>query len=291
MTTKSAKTPKPDSTQGSKMTREENGNITFEITVPASKVEEARKKVVSHLVSHVQVPGFRKGKAPRAKAEARLNQNTVKEETLKLVLPDAYNDAVKKSGVTPILNPQIHIEVFADGTDLKVKAITAEAPQIKLGDYKNAVKKITSKEKATKPKKGEAEKKPDTNAIVTAALTSTEIKIPEIIVEQEVTRLLSQLIDELKTIGLTLDQYLTSRNLDGEKIRAEYKKKAENDLKLEFMLRKIADEEKITVTEKDIEEALKTIDSQEQREQISKNPYLVANIIRQQKTLEFLTTL
>lgn len=291
MTTKSAAAPKAESTSTSTMTREENGNLTFELTIPASDVEKARKKVVSHLVSHVQVPGFRKGKAPRAKAEGMLNKNTVKEETLKLVLPDAYNEAVKKERVTPILNPQIHIEVFDEGTDLKVRAVTAEAPVVKLGNYKDAVKTVTAKDKIIKSTKEKKDEKTDTNAVVTAALESTEIKIPEVIIEQEVTRLLSQLLDELKTIGLTLDQYLASRGLDGDKIRDEYKKKAENDLKLEFMLRKIADEEKITVNEEDIANALKTIEDPAQREQIAQNPYLVANIIRQQKTLEFLTTL
>lgn len=290
-TIKKTKAPKKETSTTPNITREENGNITLEITIPVNEVEAARKKVVDNLVNHVEIPGFRKGKAPRAKAEARLNKNTIKEETLKLVLPDAYNKEVQKAGINPIMNPQVHIEVFEEGTDLKVKAVTAEAPEVKLNDYKDKVKAITASTKIIKPGEENQEKKPDTNAIVTAALDATEIKIPQILIDQEVTRLLSQLLDELKTIGLTLDQYLTSRNLDGDKIREEYKKKAELDLKLEFMLRKIGDEEKITVTEQDVEDALKTITDEKQRAQIASNPYLVVNVIRQQKTLDYLTNL
>ena len=289
MTKKSEKKAEQKATE--KVVRDENGNITLNITVPSKKVEDARKKVVDHLVTHVQVPGFRKGKAPRAKAEAQLSKDKIKEETLKMVLPDAYSEAVKEAGINPIINPQIHIEVFDEGTDLKVKAITAEAPEIKLGDYKKAVKDVTAKTKIIKPGEEGKEQKPNMGEIIEAAMKTTDIKIPLVLVDQEVTRLLSQLIDELKSIGLTLDQYLASRNLDGEKIREEYRKKAEHDLKLEFMLRKIGDVEKITVNEKDIEDALSSIQDETQRQQVMQNPYLVANIIRQQKTLDHLASL
>jgi trigger factor len=124
-----------------------------------------------------------------------------------------------------------------------------------------------------------------------AALTSSKVEIPKILVEQETDRLLSQLLDELKTLGVTLDQYLASRNKTGEQLRAEYAERAEKDLKLEFMLRKIADEEKITVEQADIEKALGEIKDEKQKKDVASNPYLVAAIIRQQKTLDFLSKL
>ena len=71
----------------------------------------------------------------------------------------------------------------------------------------------------------------------------------------------------------------------------EYEEKAKKDLSLEFVLRKIADSEKITVEQGDIENALKEIKDEKQKAQIMANPYLVASIIRQQKTLDFLTKL
>jgi FKBP-type peptidyl-prolyl cis-trans isomerase (trigger factor) len=79
--------------------------------------------------------------------------------------------------------------------------------------------------------------------------------------------------------------------LDPEKLREEYRTKAEQDLKLEFFLRKVADEEKITVEKEDIEKALASIENPTEREEIMKNPYLVASIIRQQKTISYLSSL
>lgn len=96
-------------------------------------------------------------------------------------------------------------------------------------------------------------------------------------------------MEELKTLGVTLDQFLASRGKTGDTLRAEYFERAEKDLKLEFMLRKIADEEKISVEPADVEKAIGEIKDEKQKKEVAANPYLVAAIIRQQKTLDFLT--
>ena len=119
----------------------------------------------------------------------------------------------------------------------------------------------------------------------------TEIQIPRILIDQEANRLLSQLIDEIKRLGISLDQYLSSRGKTEVELRSEYEERAEKDLKLEFLLRKIADEEKITVEQKEIDEAVAAIKDEKQRKDIAQNPYLVASIIRQQKTLNYLSGL
>jgi trigger factor len=168
-------------------------------------------------------------------------------------------------------------------------AETCEAPEIKLNNYKKAVQDITAKSKIVVP--GKEQQKPSMDELVKAIMAQAEVKIPHIIVQQEATRLLSQTLDELKSLGISLDQYLASRNTNADELKKEYEAKAEQDLKLEFVLRKIADDEKITVEPKDIEEALKAITDQKQRETVAQNPYLVAAIIRQQKTLDFISKL
>jgi trigger factor len=109
------------------------------------------------------------------------------------------------------------------------------------------------------------------------------------LIEQEANRLLSQLLDEIKRLGVSLDQYLASRGNTDKELRMEYEERAEKDLKLEFLLRRIADEEKITVEQQDIDKAVSEIKDEKQRKEVSSNPYLVAAIIRQQKTLDFLS--
>lgn len=290
-TTKENKTktdaPKTASKEG--LIRKDDGTIEITVVIPWNEAKKAKEEIENELVKQVKIAGFRPGQAPKNIAKAKLNPELVREEMLKKVVGEAYNDAIKKHNINPLITPHIHIEVFDEGTDIVFTAETCEEPKIELGKYKEAVQKVMAKSKIAIP--GKEEEKTSLDDILDAAMKEAKIAVPNVLVENEVSRLLSQMLDELKKLGLTLDQYLTSRGLDPEKLREEYKAKAEQDLKLEFFLRKVADEEKITVEKEDIEKALTTIENPTEREEIMKNPYLVASIIRQQKTISFLSNL
>lgn len=268
-------------------TQAEDRTITLKITIPWNTVEQARTRVVDHLVKQVQVSGFRRGMAPRNVAEQHLKKELVQEEVLKEVLGKAYNEAVKQEKLTPIITPRVHVDTFEDGTDLVFSAELCEAPEITMGDYKKDVKEVTAKSKIAIP--GKEEQKPNVDAILDAVVKNAQVVIPKVLYEQEANRLLSQMLDELKSLGLSLDQYLASRGKKSEDLRAEYEEKAKRDLSLEFVLRKIADDEKITVENSDLEDVLKDVKDEAQKQQLMANPYLLASIIRQQKTLDFLT--
>jgi len=266
--------------------RKDDGTIILTITVPSSDVKKAREAVENELIKHVSLPGFRKGKVPKAQAVAKLPADLVQEETLKKVLPQAYNKAVEENKLHPVISPKLHLLPQEEGKDLEFTAETCELPKLELKNYKDEVKKVTA---ASSGQAGKEQSKASMDEILAAVVKSTEAQIPKIMADQEVNRLLSGLLDELKKLGLTLDQYLSSRGKSAEQLRAEYEEKAKTDLKLEFALKKIADNEKIIVEQKDIDETLNTIKDPKQKEEISKNPYFLAGIIRQQKTLDFLS--
>lgn len=269
--------------------RKDDGTIEISVIIPWETAKKAQEDIENELLKSVKVAGFRPGQAPKKVAKEKLNQELVREEMLKKIIGKAYNEALEKYKISPIISPHIHIEVFTEGTDVSFTAETCEEPGVELGSYKEEIQKITAKSKIAIP--GKEQQKAPLDEILTAGLNTAKIKVPNILIENETSRLLSQLLDELKKLGLTLDQYLTSRNLEAEKLKEEYAKKAEQDLKLEFFLRKVADEEKITVEKEDIEKALATIEDPKERQDVMKNPYLVASIIRQQKTVTFLSEL
>ncbi|MCL4419515.1 hypothetical protein M1146_05450, partial [Patescibacteria group bacterium] len=251
----------------SEVTKSADSTISIKITVPWKDVEKAREAVVSELTKKVSMPGFRKGQAPKKIAQEKLDKAKVQEEVLRKILPEGYVEAVKSNKLNPIINPRIHVEAFEDGTDLVFTAETCEDPEVNLNNYKEEVKKVTAKSKIIVP--GKEEKKPNLDEIIDAVLKVAEIKICKMLIEQEVNRLLSQFIDELKTLGLTIDQFLQSRGKTGEDLRKEYEEKAEKDLKLEFLLRKIADTENVTVEQKDIDEVLSSIKDEHQRNELA----------------------
>jgi FKBP-type peptidyl-prolyl cis-trans isomerase (trigger factor) len=271
------------------LAKQDDGTIQLNITIPWATVKKAKEVAMEAYLASAQLPGFRKGKAPKKLVEENINQDHLREETLRKLLPEAYVEALKEHALKPILNPKIHVQKLEDDKDWTFEAFTAEAPEIVLGDYKDAVKKVTAKSKIIVP--GKEATPASFEEIAKAILETAKVTIPAIIIEQEVDRLLSQTLDEVKRLGMTLDQYLASTNRNTEALRAEYAKKAENDIKLEFLLQKIADDEKITVEEKEIDEAITQAKTEAERQNLQNNRYLLASIIRQQKTLDFLRNL
>ena len=285
------------------MQKEPNGTIRLTVTIPNSDVKKTWEEILEDVVSNTQVPGFRKGKAPKNLVEEKVDKEKIREEVLRKLLPIAYTQAVKNHGIKPIINPKIHVEKLEDPTDgsgqvqdWQFTALTCEMPVIKLEKYKDNIQKVTAKSKIIIPGKepfGSAQglREVKFEDIVKALLEGVDSEIPAILVDNETDRLLSQTLEDVKKLGLTLDQYLSSTGKNPEVLRAEYKKKAENDIKLEFSLLKIAEEEKITVEEKEIEEAILTAKSEDEKKNLEANRYLLASILRQQKTLDFLKNL
>jgi len=269
--------------------KQEDGTIILNITIPSKIIKDTTEIVLEEVVKSANVAGFRKGKAPKKIVEGKVDKDKVKEEVLRKLLPQAYAQEIKKHDIKPIINPRIHVEILEDDKDWKFTASTCEAPQVDLNGYKENIKKITAKSKIIVP--GKEEKKTSFEEIITELQKSVSAKVSKIIVEQEVDRLLAQTLSEIKRLGLTLDQYLGSVHKTVEDLKKEYENKATNDIKLEFVLQKIAEEEKITVTDAEIEDTIKNAKDENERKGLEANKYLLASVIRQQKTLDFLKKL
>jgi FKBP-type peptidyl-prolyl cis-trans isomerase (trigger factor) len=273
----------------SALDRQQDGTIKLTITIPHGTVAKLREETIAELVKSVNVAGFRKGKAPQKMVEEKIDKSLVQENILKKALPSAYMEAVQEHSLRPIMNPKIHIEKLEEGEDWMFTALTCEMPIVDLGDYKKNVQKVTAKGKIVIP--GKEQQKPPFEEIAKAILDSVKVQIPQILIEQETDRLLSQLLDDIKRLGLNLEQYLASTKRSADDLRKEYSTRAENDLKFEFVLQKIAEAEKITVEEKEIEEAIQKAKDPAEKQHLSSNKYLLASVLRQQKTLDFLTNL
>lgn len=273
--------------------KQQDGTIKLNVTIPKEEIEKARKEVIDEFAKNAKIAGFRPGKAPQSLVEEKVDPEKVREEILKKLLPQAYSQAVQKNNIKPIMSPKIHIENFEEGKDWVFVALTCELPQVDLGTYKQNVQKITAKSKIIIPGKDlpagrQEQAKPSSEEVMKAVLESVKTQVPAILIEQETDRLLSQLLNDIKKLGLNLDQYLASTNRTPDNLRQEYAKRAEEDMKLEFALQKIAETEKITVDPKEIDEAIQKAKDEKEKTHLENNRYMLAAILRQQKTLDFL---
>lgn len=272
--------------------------IQLTMTIPWSIIDETYNKVVDDMVGEAELDGFRKGKAPRAVVEPKLDRTKVFEEVVRRVIPKTYADAVTAEKIKPIVTPKVELKEAQEGKDWTVVATTCERPAATIGDYKKAVtelkagkaNKIWTPGSAEEDKKEEA-KKPTLDEILMSLYSVVTVTIPAILLESEVNRLLSELIDQTKRLGLTVEQYLGSTGRTTESIQKEYQEQARRTITLELVLEDIADKEGLLVTDDEIDAIIKNSKTDEERSALEKQRYYLATVMRRQKTLDYLSAL
>ncbi|MFJ7936414.1 trigger factor [Sporosarcina sp. NPDC096371] len=119
-----------------KWEKHEGNTGTLTVEVPAEEVTAGIDKAFKKVVKQVQAPGFRKGKMPRAMFEKMYGVESLYNDALDFILPEAYSKAIEEADVEPIDRPEIDIEQMEKGKTLIFKAVVTLKPEVKLGDYK-----------------------------------------------------------------------------------------------------------------------------------------------------------
>lgn len=110
------------------------GVLTVEVA--ADRVDAALDKAFKKVAAKVNVPGFRKGKVPRAMFEKRFGVESLYQDALDILLPEAYMEAVQEAGIEPIDRPEVDVQEMGKGQALKFTAKVQVKPEVTLGDYK-----------------------------------------------------------------------------------------------------------------------------------------------------------
>jgi trigger factor len=119
-----------------KWEKSEGNSGVLTIEVSAEKVKEGLDAAFQKVVKQVNVPGFRKGKMPRGMFEKRFGVESLYQDALDILLPEAYGNAIDETGIEPIDRPDIDIEQMEQGKVLIFKATVQVKPEVKLGEYK-----------------------------------------------------------------------------------------------------------------------------------------------------------
>lgn len=123
----------------------ENGKdniVLMEITIPAKEAADAYNKSVSKISQHVNIDGFRKGKAPRAIVEKHVGIERIKIDTIESILPNVISNAIRENNLDVITQPSVLSYDFEIGKDLVLKVQVETRPEVVLGTYKGLELKV-----------------------------------------------------------------------------------------------------------------------------------------------------
>ncbi|MBW6441380.1 hypothetical protein K0B04_00525 [Patescibacteria group bacterium] len=275
------------------------------ITVENITVKEFYEKEVDKAVENTELQGFRKGTAPREMVIEKVGESKLYGDTINEVLQTFYPQALKENKLMPVSNPKVEIKEFDIEKDLEFTAEFATKPEVKMKDYKKALKDYykektekIKKEKLEKLQKGELDIEKEghehvhigPNEVIEVLLKESEVEMADILIEEEADRLMGQLMQQLQTIKLTLDKYLQAQEKTAEEIRYDYLKMAENNIKAEFVLSHLITEEKIEIDDNEIDEMINASGDPSVAEQM-KDPMqklYIKNILQKNKLLNML---
>lgn len=114
----------------------DNNRVSLKIEVATEDLGRAIEAGYRAVAKQVNIPGFRKGKAPKSVIQAYVGKEAVYKEALDKLIPSAYGNAVQETGIVPVDYPKVSVEHFEEGEPLVFTATVQCVPEVTLGQYK-----------------------------------------------------------------------------------------------------------------------------------------------------------
>jgi FKBP-type peptidyl-prolyl cis-trans isomerase (trigger factor) len=270
-----------------KITRTPDGTVTFDLVIAKEVIAKEYQRALVEVAKTAVVKGFRPGKAPLKMVEAQTDKSQIYNHVLDHVLSPAYSEVIHQHKLVPYRS-SVNPKTMEEARTGVMSVVVATTPEVKLGDYEKIVKAALKKhdkvhkhevKKGQTPEDAEKEiKDHKLNVIFDALLDDTKFSVAPLLIEEETKSALSRLANQLTSLKLTVADYAKSIKKTTEELVAEYKKSAESNLRLEFILQKLIDDKKPEVSESELAE----LKPQKGQEAYAKY------VIQKRKVLDFL---
>jgi trigger factor len=114
----------------------EKNTVVLEVEVEPEKFDRAIDQAYKKIVKKVNIPGFRKGKAPKVIIERYMGKKYLYDEAVEIIIPDAYMSAIEDTGIEPVAQPELELVQVEEGKPVIFKATVVVKPEVRLGQYK-----------------------------------------------------------------------------------------------------------------------------------------------------------
>jgi len=310
-TTKPKKTTKKTATTDKKTEKALIGkNTVLTLVIDKADAAAAYKKTLNKLSKDLKTSGFRKGKVPADVAEKMLGEDRIIQDALEICVPDAYRTLIEKEKKQPLTYPEFNPISLKKGEDWTLEVHIAEKPEINTKGYKDIAKKALKKAEAELKKQEkevaehvkEAEKSDEKHnhaheitdqqrrehklqVIYKDLIEHIKPEIPELLVKEETRYDLENLSYRLKGMNIEFEDFLKHRSMSFEQLSTELAAGALGRLQATFIISTLAEEEKIKIEQKDIDEVIEQTADKKLQEQQKADPryqsMLVETLLRQ----------
>ena len=299
---KSVKKPTIDKTSlPAKITWLPKRTFELEFAIPWKKVKISYDKILREFVKTAEIKGFRKGKAPLKMVEKEIDKGKLYGEIINQLLPISYAQAISQHHLKPAIAPQIKIISAEENQTWKFKATACELPEVKIGDYKKIVTAASGKAKIWTPDQGDPDEKDKKeispteklNLILKSLNDEIQLDLPDLLIESEQSRLLGKLLDQVRKLGITIEQYATSNNKSIEQIRKEYRLTAEQSLKTELILQAIVEDRQVKVEDSEIDKMIDATGDDKLKKELNtpaERAY-IGTVLKKRKAIDYLLSL
>ena len=306
--------------------------ILIEVTIPQETFESYRDKALAHMGEHMEITGFRKGKAPKHIVEKSVKQSSLLEEMAQHTIGEHFSKILVDEKIDAIGRPKITITKLEKDNEFEFNAVIDVFPDVELPEYKKIAAKVNKTKKDVEVTDEELDKAiielkkarahsqkihdeetgeeinhehKEGDEVVDANLTDDDVKkfgpfetvadfkekyranikfekesqerekrrvaildgiigettmeLPDVLIESELENLLGRIKADLANSGLKFEDYLTHIKKTEEDLRAEYVPDAEKRAKMEFIMYKIGDAEKLVPKQEEIDREVKRL--------------------------------
>ncbi|MBQ6795867.1 MAG: trigger factor [Clostridia bacterium] len=115
----------------------ENSQVYLEIEIAEDAFEAAVERSYKKNVKNINIPGFRKGKAPRKFIEKMYGEAIFYEDAINFAFPAAYDETIKELKLDTVSQPEVDIVTVGEGKGCVLSVLVTVKPEVKLGDYKS----------------------------------------------------------------------------------------------------------------------------------------------------------
>ena len=265
--------------------KQKNKTFILRIVLTKEEIDKEYQSTLKSVQSSFETKGFRKGKAPLDLVEQQISKPKIIEDVASHLISHAYDQKVKENGLKPIIQPQIKITnpPISLDKDWEIEIVGCELPEITIDPkYQADIVEINSKNQPSKTDGDHDHKHDNLDEILDVLTKHCQVDLPQILIDSDMENRMSQLIDQVAQAGITVAQYLKTKNQTLDQYKAVITGQITKEWIINLAIDKISKDQKIEVAKEEVENLLK------QNPKMAQNPNFVYYLITQQKVFEYL---